>query len=222
MNVLEIGCGPQAIATIPLALAVGRCGRVVALDRGRWWDFRRLVDASGLHTRVIPVQEDARRLPFLDSSFDLVVCIHGIHSFENHEAVVASVREMLRVSKERIFIAESSPIAKNKAQEAHLAMYGLRRPLFLALGRGELGDMHYFRPKEMERIVKQAGATRISSKLVDVNIPHHLAWFPIDMVKKAKNKRVRDRLEKKWKEAENMLDQYGEEHPPVIVLNAWK
>jgi len=222
MNVLEIGCGPQAIATVPLALAVGSCGRVVALDRGRWGEFHKLVEASGLQRRVIPVQEDARSLPFPDSCFDLVVCIHGARSFESREALVAVVKEMLRVSKERIFIAESSPIAKNKAQKAHLAMYNLRRPVFLALGRGALGDMPYFPPKEMERIAKQAGATRISSKLIDVNMPHHLGWFPIDMIKKVKSKRVRNRLERKWKEAVNMLDQYGEEHPPVIVLNAWK
>ncbi len=30
-NVLEIGCGPQAIATIPLASLVGEKGRVIAL-----------------------------------------------------------------------------------------------------------------------------------------------------------------------------------------------
>jgi ubiquinone/menaquinone biosynthesis C-methylase UbiE len=134
-NILEIGCGPQAIATIPLASLVGENGRVVALDRGRWGDFWKLIEMSGLKRRVIPIQEDARSLPFPYSCFDLAVCIHGIRSFENREAVVAAVKEMLRVSKERIFLAESTPIAKNMAQKAHLAMYNLRRPVFLALGR---------------------------------------------------------------------------------------
>lgn len=36
---LEVGCGPQAISTIPLALSVGERGKVVALDLGRWAVF---------------------------------------------------------------------------------------------------------------------------------------------------------------------------------------
>jgi ubiquinone/menaquinone biosynthesis C-methylase UbiE len=159
-TVLEVGCGPQAIATIPLALLVGECGRVVALDRGRWGDFWKLVQASGLQKRVIPIQEDARNLPFLSSCFDLSVCVHGIRSFENREEVVKAIKEMLRVSRERIFLAESSPIARNMAQKAHLAMYNLRRPVFLALGREVEGDMPYFPPEELEKIVKEAGAAK--------------------------------------------------------------
>jgi len=221
-NVLEVGCGPQAIATISLALLVGECGRVVALDRGRWSDFWKLVEASGLQKRVIPIQEDARSLPFPYSCFDLAVCVHGIRSFDNREAVVNVIKEMLRVTKERIFLAESSPIAKNKAQEAHLAMYNLRRPTFLALGHEHLGDIHYFTPQEMSQIVTEAGATKVDAKLVDVNMPHHLAYFPLEEIKKIRDKKVRDDLEERWKRALEMLNKYGEEHPPVVVLNAWK
>lgn len=127
-NVLDVGCGPHAIATIALAALVGEGGRVVAVDRGRWWGFWENLEQSGLSSRVIPLQEDARRLPFPFSCFDLVACVHGMRSFDNREAAVEAVKEMLRVTKERIFIAESSPIARNRAQEAHLAMYNLRRP----------------------------------------------------------------------------------------------
>lgn len=105
-NVLEVGCGPQAIATIPLAALVGKSGRVVALDRGRWGDFWKLIENSGLKSRVIPLQEDARSLPFPYSCFDLAACIHGIRSFESREAAIEAVKEMLRVTKERIFLAE--------------------------------------------------------------------------------------------------------------------
>lgn len=221
-NVLEVGCGPQAITTIPLALLVGERGRVVAIDRGRWGDFWELVEASGLHKRVIPLQEDAKNLPFPYSCFDLVVCIHGIRSFENREAVVEAVKEMLRVSKERIFLAESSPIAKNMAQKAHLAMYNLRRPLFLALGREVEGDIPYFSPEELEKIVRKAGAAKISVQLVDVDMPHHLAWFPEEMILKVQDKKLRENLKRKWKKALKMLEKYGEEHPPVVVVDAWK
>lgn len=221
-NVLEIGCGPHAIATIPLASLVGEKGRVIALDLGRWGDFWKLIEACGLQKRVIPIQEDARSLPFLNSCFDSVVCIHGIRSFENREAVVAAVREMLRVSREKIFLAESTPIARNMAQKAHLTMYNLRRPVFLALGQEVEGDIPYFTPAEMENIVREAGAAKIEVKLIDVNMPHHLAWFPIETIEKIQNERTRDDLKQKWKEALKMLETHGEEHPPVVIVNAWK
>jgi len=230
-NVLEVGCGPQAIATIPLALLVGERGRVVALDRERWGvtrsgkmgqDFWELMEASGLRDRVIPLQEDARSLPFPYSCFDLSVCIHGIRSFENREVTVGVVKEMLRVSKERIFLAESSPIARNKAQKAHLTMYNLRRPVFAAIGWATAGDNPYFSQEELERIVKEAGATRIDTHLIDVNMPHHLAWFPLEIIEKIKDRKTREDLKQKWKKATRMLDEYGEEHPPVVIVNAWK
>jgi len=223
-NVLEIGCGGQAIATIPLAVSVGESGRVVAVDRGRWDDFWKLIEASGLKNRVIPLQEDARKLPFPYSCFDLVVCIHGVRSFDDNEAIAAVVKEMLRVTKERIFLAESSPIAGNMAQKAHMMMYNLRRPTFIALGRGysNAGDIPYLSQEKLVNIVQQAGAARVETQLVDLNMPHHLAWFPLEMIEKIKDQKTRENLKRKWKKAVKMLDEYGEEHPPVIVVNAWK
>jgi ubiquinone/menaquinone biosynthesis C-methylase UbiE len=223
-NVLEIGCGGQAIATIPLAASVGESGRVVAVDRGRWHDFWKLVETSGLKNRVIPLQEDARKLPFPYSCFDLAVCIHGIRSFDDSKAIEDAIREMFRVTKERIFLAESSPIARNMAQKAHLTMYNLRRPMFLALGEGytSAGDIPYLSQEKLVNIVKRAGATRVETRLVDLNMPHHLAWFPMDMIEKIEDEKTREKLKRKWKKAVKMLDEYGEEHPPVIVINAWK
>jgi len=222
MNILEVGCGPQAIATIPLAALVGRRGRVIALDRGRWGDFWKLIQAAGLEDTVIPLQEDARSLPFPYSCFDLTVCIHGMRSFENRESSVKAVEEMFRVSKQRIFLAESSPIARNMAQKAHLTMYNLRRPVFVALGHAVAGDIPYFSQENLENIVKEAGAARIETQLVEVNMPHHLAWFPLEMIEKIKDRKTRENLKREWKKAAKMLEKYGEEHPPVIVINAWK
>jgi ubiquinone/menaquinone biosynthesis C-methylase UbiE len=223
-NVLEIGCGGQAIATIPLAVSVGKNGRVIAVDKGRWHDFWKLLEASGLKNRVIPLQEDARKLPFPYSCFDLAACIHGIRSFDDHRAILDAVKEMLRTTKERIFLAESSPIARNKAQEAHLMMYNLRRPTFLALGKeySTAGDIPYLSQEELVNIVEHAGAARIETEIVDLNMPHHLAWFPLEMIEKIKDQNIKENLKRKWKKAVKMLDECGEEHPPVIVINAWK
>jgi ubiquinone/menaquinone biosynthesis C-methylase UbiE len=220
-NILEIGCG-QGIATIPLALLIGESGRVVASDRGRWRNFWDLVRASGLQSRIIPIQEDARKLPFPYSCFDLVACVHGIRSFDNREAIVEGVKEMLRVAKERIFLAESSPIAKTEAQRAHLRMYDLRRPIFLAQGHEDFGDLHYFPPEDLKGIIEEAGAVKVDVKLVDVNMPHYLAYLPPKFIEKIEDERVREDLKTKWTEALEMLDKHGEEHPPVVVVNAWK
>ena len=221
-NILEIGCGPQAIATIPLASLVGEKGRVVALDRGRWGDFWKLIERSGLKGRVIPLQDDARKLPFPYSCFDLAVCIHGIRSFENRKACVEAIAEMLRVSKEKIFIAESSPIARNMAQKAHLKMYNLRRRVFLAMNRPQAGDIPYFSQNDLVNMIKEAGASKIDTKLIEINMPHHLAWFPPELLDNIENKAKRENLRREYVKGEKMLDKYGEEHPPVIVINAWK
>lgn len=220
-NVLEIGCG-QGIATVSLALLIGESGRVVALDRGRWQNFWDIVKASGLQRRIIPIQEDARKLPFPYSCFDLVTCVHGIRSFDNREAIVEAVKEMLRVAKERIFLAESSPIAKTEAQKAHLRMYDLRRPIFLALGRENFGDLHYFPPEDLKGIIEEAGAVKVNVKLVDVNMPHYLAYLPVKFIEKIRDKKTREDLKERWTEALEVLEKHGEEHPPVVVANAWK
>ena len=59
-------------------------------------------------------------------------------------------------------------------------------------------------------------------KLIDVDMPHHLAWFPMEMIEKIRDERARDDLKRKWKEALKMLEKHGEEHPPVVIVNAWK
>ena len=220
-NVLEIGCGLHAIAIVALAILVGKGGRVVALDRGRWGKFWEIIKESDLESRVIPVEEDARKLSFPYSCFDLVVCLHGIRSFANRFAVVATVNEMLRVTKERIFLAENSPIARNSAQQAHLTMYNLRRQIFLALGHADWGDMPYFPSEGIKNIVEEAGATKTEVKLIDVDMPHHLAYFPPEYIEKIKDEKAREDL-KKWKKALQMLEKYGEEHPPVVIVNAGK
>lgn len=220
-NVLEIGCG-QGIATIPLALLIGENGRVFPLDRGRWQNFWDIVKASGLQHRIIPIQEDARQLPFPYPCFDLVTCIHGIRSFNNREAIVEAVKEMLRVTKERIFLAETSPIARNKAQKAHLRMYNLRRPTFLALGHEDFGDLHYFSTEEIEGITEEAGAAQVDVKLVEVNMPHYLAYIPVEYIEKIRDAKIREDLRERWTEALEMLEKHGEEHPPVVIASAWK
>ncbi|MFQ5891432.1 MAG: class I SAM-dependent methyltransferase, partial [Candidatus Methanofastidiosia archaeon] len=119
-NILEVGSGPHAIATIALAHSVGKKGRVVAVDLERWNFFEDTLRNAGVLRRVIPLKCDARNLPFPYEFFDKGVSIHVLRSFKSKEDILKIFREMLRVTRNEIFIATSLPIAKNKAQMAHL------------------------------------------------------------------------------------------------------
>jgi ubiquinone/menaquinone biosynthesis C-methylase UbiE len=145
MNILEIGCGAHAMATIPLAYLVGRKGRIVAIDRARWHCFKYIIKATGMFDRIIPLKCDARHLPSPFEHYDLAVVIHGIRSFNNETIIVKILKEMKRSAK-RVFICESLPEGKTAAQKAHLQMYNLREEIFEALS-GQKDDLHYFSQK---------------------------------------------------------------------------
>lgn len=228
-TILEVCCGPQAFATTALALAVGPTGKVIATDNMANWDsnawntkFRATLKRVKLNERVIPLVADARKSPFPYGCFDLATCIHGVRSFEDRSAIVTALREMLRVTKKRIFVAETSPHPENKAQKAHLAMYNLRRPVFVALNKKHYGDIHYLEEKELKALAKEAGASKVETKLVRVRQPHHLAFFPTSMINGVPDEKQKLRLKAKWFEAVKLLEKYGEEHPPVITMTCWK
>ena len=218
MNVLEIGCGAHALATIPLAFMVGDSGRVVAVDIGRWTFFEEIVKATGLQKRIIPVSCDARKLPFKFRCFDIAVIVHGIRSLESEENIVRILREMFRVAPE-VFIAESLPIAKTKAQEAHLEMYNLREEIFEAL-TGRKDDIHYFPLEKLMEFVKEADGEIIFAKVLDVGLPHHLAFIPREYIERIKDEQKRKSLLRRWEIAYQKLRKYGEEHPPVGIVKA--
>ena len=92
----------------------------------------------------------------------------------------------------------------------------------MALGHEDWGDIPYFTPEEMKKIVEEAGAARVNVKLVDVDMPHHLAFFPSEYIDKIQDEGLRCSLKEKWMKALDMLERYGEEHPPVVIVNAWK
>lgn len=218
MNVLEIGAGAHAIATVPLAYMVGDSGCVKAVERERWGGFDEIIKAAGLKERVIPLSCDATSLPFPFQCFDIAVSIHGIRSMHNEKIIVKIIKEMLRVSP-RIFIAESLPIAKTKAQEAHLEMYNLREEIFEAF-TGIKDDIHYFPLKKLVEFVQKAGGKVIESKVLDVDLPHYLAFIPKEYIEKIQDKKKREGLVRRWQVAYEKLKKHGEEHPPVGMISA--
>ena len=218
MTLLEIGSGPHALATIPLAYRVGDTGRIIAVDHQRWTYFEEILTAAGLEKRVIPLSVDARQLPFPYACCDLAVIIHGVRSLKRRENIIRILGEMFRVA-ERIIIAESLPIAKNEMQEAHLEMYLLRQEVFEAV-TGEKDDIAYFTLEELEEMILQAGGRIEEARVIDIPLPHYLAFLPRSYLRKIPDRRKREELLERWEKAYEKIRTHGEEHPPVGMITA--
>jgi hypothetical protein len=216
LRVVEVGAGPHAIATLPLALRLGPRGRLVAVERTRWGRFGSLVAASGLAARIRPVRADARSLPLRNDAVDLAVCLHGLRSLGGEATTVAVFAEMLRVAP-RLFLAESLPLARTPAQRAHLEMYGLRAELFQAIS-GRPDDLPYLPLERVGELAERAGRTVERSATLEVDLPHALAYFPREMIDSVPDPAVRQSLAVRWDAANAHLERYGADHPPVGVL----
>ena len=209
---VSFGCGAHALTTVPLAYLVLEIGRVVAVDRARWCFFEEITDSAGLGHRVIPLKTNARELPFPFKAFDLAVLVHGVRSLKNEETMVRVFSEMLRVA-DRVFIAESLPIAKNERQRAHLELYNLREEIFEALF-GEEDDLHYPTLGKLQELVEEAGGRVIESGTFKPGLPHYLAYIPREYVERIKEGKKRAELLERWDRAYEMWKR-GAEHPPV-------
>ena len=207
-----IGCGAHALTTVPLAYLVGETGRVVAVDKSRWRFFEEITSVTRVKHRVIPLKLDARELPFPFKAFDLAVLVHGIRSLKSKNTMIKVISEMLRVS-DRVFIAESLPVANNERQKAHLELYNLREEIFEALF-GEKDDLHYPTMKELKKLVEKAGGRVIESGTFEPGLPHYLAYIPRKYVEEIKDERKRVDLLKRWDAAYEKWNS-GAEHLPV-------
>ncbi len=212
MNVLEIGCGAHALTTVPLAYLVGETGRVVAVDKSRWRFFEEIISSAGMKPRIFPLKLNARELPFPFKTFDLAVLVHGIRSMKSENTMIKVISEMLRVA-DRIFIAESLPVAENERQKAHLELYNLREEIFEALF-GEKDDLHYPTLEKLQELVEKAGGRVIKSGTFEPKLPHYLAYIPREYVEKIKDEEKRAKLLGQWDRAYEKWKK-GAEHPPV-------
>ncbi len=217
-NILEIGCGAHALSTVPLAFLVGDAGHVLAVEKERWNYFHQIVSDSGMTHRIDPVCCDAQKLPISSKRFDAAVNVHGVRSLKNEETIVRVLSEMFRVAQ-RIFIAESLPVARTKAQAAHLEMYNLREEIFEAI-LGSKDDIHYLELDALKRLVVQAGGKVKSSEIIDIDLPHYLAFIPRAYVEKIRNPSKRADILSRWDNANDKITKYGDEHPPVGAISA--
>ncbi|WP_232461767.1 hypothetical protein [Thermococcus pacificus] len=131
--------------------------------------------------------------------------------------MIKVISEMLRVA-DRVFIAESLPVANNERQRAHLELYNLREEIFEALF-GEKDDLHYPTMEELKELVEKAGGEIIESGTFEPGLPHYLAYIPREYVEGIKDEKKRVDLLKRWDAAYEKWKS-GAEHLPVGYMLA--
>ena len=113
-RVLDVGCG-RGLLLLGVARRLTR-GRAVGLDLWQTVDQSgnspqttlRNATAEGVAERIELHSGDARKMPFADGEFDLVVSSWALHNIPDREGRARAVREIARVLKPggRLFIVD--------------------------------------------------------------------------------------------------------------------
>jgi len=218
--ILDVGCG-RGYFTIATAKYVER---VVGLDlmngygRQGWWNnFAESMDEVGLSDRVMGVRADVRRLPFREPSFDGAVAVHSIRNFQDMIAIQTAIGEMERVVVEggSVIIAESLPVARNKAQEAHLEMFECK-------ARYTSGELRYLERDELVGMFERVGFSEIEARELDHNLSATPPLFCIDSHLSLMAEREREEAREVYGKALGLIREHGEASPPTILVKAIK
>ena len=102
-RVLDVGCG-HGLLLLAAAKRL-RGGRATGIDLWSQKDqaansaqaTRRNAELEGVADRVEIMDGDARRLPFADATFDVVLSSLAIHNIEDRDERATAIREMVRV-----------------------------------------------------------------------------------------------------------------------------
>jgi len=112
--------------------------RIVALDYDETIlpRARQYLRSDGATTNIALCRADAKHLPFCEGSFDLVLCLYGLHHFRGY---LAALREIARVLKPDGTFALIDPVRKPGKSSGH--HHGLEVPTTEELHRmlGEAG-----------------------------------------------------------------------------------
>ena len=99
MQVLEVGCGSGAY-TLPAARAVGRDGKVLALDiqRGMLRQLKNKLSKPSIKdiNNIEVAMSSAYNLPFEDGSFDVVIMITVLPEIPDREKALIETKRVLK------------------------------------------------------------------------------------------------------------------------------
>lgn len=153
--VLDVGCGRGyfSIAAAKFSKFVAGVDLMNGVGRHGWWrNFRMSLRELGLFDRVLGVKSDARRVPFKSSSFTVAATVHAIRNFQNKLCIETVLREMKRVVVKggSVILVESLPVARTKAQEAHLQMFRCK-------AKYTSGELNYLPNEELLEMLQKVG-----------------------------------------------------------------
>lgn len=216
--VLDVGCGRGYYAA-----AAARCARrVVGLDamngmsrRGWWKNFMESISELKFVDKIHGFKADAQFIPLRDCSVDKAVAVHSIRNFRSKQAIQSALREMNRVisKKGEIIVVENIPVARNRAQEAHLAM-------FRSKCNYSSEETYYFPQSELVEMFRNAGLEEDYAKTVDYDLSATPPIFYLDT--SILNKEQREIAQKDYFAAVDLIKKYGESSPPALIIKALK
>ncbi len=161
-RVLDVACSTGIFARMA-AHVVGPVGKVVGIDPSRAAvEAARRIDVTSI---VEWRNWEGSQLPFDDETFDVVVCQHGLHRFNDPGAVLADMRRVLAPGG-RLGIMTWGPIEENPAFAAEL-------DAIIKSGLDQSGVVEvlldafaYHRIEDLRALVQGAGFTDVSYRTV--------------------------------------------------------
>lgn len=219
-KVLDIGCGRGyfTIAAASLSKFIVGVDLMNGLGRHGWWmKFNTSIRELDLAKRVFGVKSDAKCLPFRSCSFDVATTVHAIRNFQNHLSIETAIKEMKRVvvNGGSVIVVENLPIARTKAQEAHLQMFRCRVKY---TSRG----LDFLPKDKIVEMFHKVGFKKIEVKELDYNWSAAPPLFWIDYYLPSLPDSEREEAKRAWNEAMKMVCKWGEVSPPSLLVKATK
>lgn len=216
--VLDVGCGRGyfSIAAAKFSKFVVGIDLMNGVGRHGWWrNFRISLRELNLFDRVLGVKSNARRVPFKLSSFTVAAAVHSVRNFQNKLCIETALREMKRVVVKggSVILVESLPIARTKAQEAHLQMFRCKV-------KYTSGELDYLPKEELVEMFQKAGFKKIEVKELDYNWSATPPWFCIEYHLSSLTENERREAREAYDRAINMISKWGEVSPPAILVKA--
>lgn len=214
--VLDVGCG-RGYTTFAAAL---QGAQVIGIDLmnggGRWDWWQNWISTANelqLSQLIFGIRGDITTPPIQSNTGILCLSAHAIRNLHSLTTFTDAFRQMGRITgpQGRIYIAESLPVAKTKAQEAHLQLYNLRV-------KHKQGDLALLPEDELKTLVENAGLSIIESTIHDFRLAATPPIFWLDPPKTPKYNRKRALDE--FYEAIAAVHKHGETSTPLLLLTA--
>lgn len=220
--VLDVGCGRGYFSVA----AAKFCMLVVGLDlmngfgRQGWWrNFGISIRELNLFDKVLGVRSDARCIPFKDSSFTVAVTVHSIRNFPDKQSIERAVSEMKRVvtKKGKVIFVESLPIARTKAQEAHLQMFKCKVKYIS-------GELDFLPEDELVEMFHRVGFKKVEAKQFNYDWSAAPPFFCLDVSRLYQKLSLTEREEAKkaYGRAVDMIRKCGDASPPAVLVKGTK